>query len=333
MSSSSNESNSTLLALSNNLADAVEQAGSAVVAINGRSRFSSSGIIWRPGVIVTSDSMLRHDEDLAVTLPDNRTVSALLAGRDPGTDVAVITLQDVDLPAARIGDTSSLKVGNIVLALGRSAESGVSASMGVVSVLGGAWRSQSGGQIDQLVRLDLTLYPGFPGGPLVDTYGNVVGMNTPGPRNIVLTIPTSTVNRTVDQLLSKGRIARGYIGVGMQPVMLPDSLKTSLNLSNNGAVIAIAIEQNGPADRAGLLMGDILVAMNRIPVSDTSDVLGMLGPETIGTTISVEIIRGGAIREVAIAVGERPSSTDEDEDTGRRGGRHRGRRGHRHRGR
>lgn len=307
MSSSSSEMSSALLALSNDLANAVERAGSAVVAVNARRRIPSSGVHWRSGVIVTTDQSVKRDEEITVTLPDGRTVPATLAGRDSSTDLAVLKLQDADLPIAEIGDTSSLKVGHVILAVARPGNS-LSASMGVVSALGGPWRTWGGGQIDQFVRLDLSLYPGFSGSSLVDTAGRIVGINTSGPRNMVLAIPTSTVNRVVNQLLEKGRVARGYLGLGMQPVRLPDTLKNGLNLSSNNGVIVVSVESDGPADKAGVLIGDVLVALDGKAVSDTSDVLAMLGMECVGKTMSVRIIRGGALVEVAIAVGERPRS-------------------------
>lgn len=306
MSSSQFEETSAMLALSNDLAAAVERAGSAVVAVNGRQRIPSSGVYWRSGVVVTADHAVRRDDEITVTLPDSRTVPATLAGRDSSTDLAVLKLPGVELPAAEIGDASLLKVGHLVLAVGRSGESGLSASMGVISALGGAWRSWYGGQIDQFVRLDLTLYPGFSGGPLVDAQGRIVGINTSGPRRMVLAIPASTVNRVVDQLLEKGRIARGYLGLGMQPVRLPDNLKRTLSLPSVGGVIVVNVETNGPADQAGVLIGDVLVALDGTPVSDTGDVLAMLSSDRVGKTVSVHVIRGGTSIELTITVGERP---------------------------
>ena len=299
MSSSPSEETSPLLALSNDLAAAVERAGSVVVAVNARQRIPSSGVHWRSGVVVTADHTVRCDEDITITLPDNRTVPATLAGRDSSTDLAVLKLQQVELPAAEIGDASLLKVGQMVLAVARAGESGLNASLGVIS----GWY---GGQIDQLVHLDLTLYPGFSGGPLVDTQGRIVGINTSSPRRMVLAIPASTVNRVVDQLLQKGRIARGYLGLGMQPVRLPDNLKRTLNLPSVGGVIVVNVEPDGPADQSGVLIGDVLVALDRTPVSDTGDVQAILGCDRVGKTVSAEVIRGGKSIELAITVGERP---------------------------
>lgn len=307
---SPSEMSSALLALSNNLADAAERAGRFVVAVNARSRISSSGVHWLPGAIVTLDHTIKREEEITVTLPDDRTVPALLAGRDASTDLAVLKLQNAELQTAEIGDASTLKVGHLALAVGRTGESGLSASMGVVSAKGGAWRSWCGGLIDQFVSLDLTLYPGMEGGPLADASGRVVGINTAGPRGTVLAIPAATVSRVVSQLLEKGHIARGYLGLGMQPVLLPAALKHALNLSSNSGVIAVSVETNGPADRAGLLLGDVIVAMDGTTVTDTGDVLAMLGPDSVGKTVPVRLIRGGALIELSLTVGERPRKED-----------------------
>ena len=303
---SSSEISSTLLALSQNLADAVEKAGRAVVAVNARHRIPSSGVHWRSGVIVTADHTVRRDEEITVTLPDTRKVAAKLVGRDSSTDLAVLKLEDVDIPTAEIGDTELLKVGHMVLAVARPGESGLSASWGVVSAKGGVGRNWCGGQIDSFLRLDLSLYPGFSGGALVDASGTVAGINTSGPRNMVLAIPVDVVNRVIETLLEKGRIARGYLGLGMQPVVFPDPFKSALNLSSAGGVIVVNVEPNGPADRAGVLIGDVLLEFDDTPVSDTADVQAVLSPESVGKTFRVQMIRGGARVEVAIAVSERP---------------------------
>jgi S1-C subfamily serine protease len=304
----SSEGASALLALSHDLAGAVEGTSRSVVAVHARPRMPSSGVHWRQGVIVTAEHTVRRDEDISVGLPDGRTVPAVLAGRDASTDLAVLKLQGLEFPTAEIGDAAALRVGHVVLAVARPGERGrgLSASWGVISALGGPWRTWHGGQIDQFIRLDLTLYPGFSGGPLVDAHGRVMGINTSGPRNMVLTIPPSTVNRVVGQLLEKGRIARGYLGLGMQPVRLSESLQQTLNLPRTSGVIIVAVEPNSPAEGAGLLIGDVLVALDGVPVSDIADVQALLGPERVGTAIGVSIIRAGLRVERTITIGERP---------------------------
>jgi S1-C subfamily serine protease len=258
-------------------------------------------------VIVTADHTLERDEGITVTLPDGRRLAASVTGRDPGTDLAVLRVEGMDLPPAEIADSAELKVGHIVLAVARPGDHGLSASWGAVSAISGSWRTWTGGQIDQLVRIDLTLYPGFSGGPLVDAQGRVAGITTSGlSRSTSLAIPTSTVNRVTEQLVSKGRIARGYLGLGLQAVRLPDSLKGSLGLTSDGGLIVVSVEQGGPGESAGILVGDILVALEGTSVSDSDAVQGVLGPESVGKTVRLLLVRGGQRAEIPVTVGERP---------------------------
>jgi S1-C subfamily serine protease len=208
---------------------------------------------------------------------------------------------------AEIGDATDLKIGHLALAVGRPGERGLSASLGVVSALSGSWRTWGGSRIDQFIRLDLALYPGFSGGALVDAHGRVAGIITSGPRNSVLAIPTATVNRVVEQLLANGRITRGFLGLGMQPVRLPDPLKQSLNLEGHGGVIIVEVKPGGPADRAGALIGDVLVELDGRTIGEPGDVQAALDPEQVGKTVKAKFVRAGAKIELSILVGERPS--------------------------
>jgi S1-C subfamily serine protease len=306
MASVSSEASGVLQGLSNDLAGAVERAGAAVVAVHGRQKYPSTGIHWRPGVIVTADHTVERDDDLSVTLADGTQAKATLAGRDPSTDIAVLKVDGAPATAAEIGDAAALKVGHLALAVGRG-EGGLGVSLGVVSSLSGQWNTWRGGQIDQFVRADVTLYPGFSGGPLVDAAGRIVGMNTSGlSRSMGLTIPAGTVARVVEQLLTKGSIARGYLGLGLQPVRLPDTLKTALGTTSDAGLIVVSVEQGGPADAAGIVIGDILVTLGGTAVTDTDAVQAALGPDRIGTPLAAKIARGGQPMDVQITVGERP---------------------------
>jgi S1-C subfamily serine protease len=287
-----------LLELSSQLARAVEIGEQAVVAVNGRPHVPSSGILWRAGVVVTTDHTLKRDEDLTVTLPDGRNLPASLAGRDGSTDLAVLRLGESVGDAAKSVSDASIKTGNLVLALGRRAGNGISASFGVISAISGAWRTWRGGQIERFIRPDINIYTGFSGGALVDVEGRVIGLNTSGlTRGTGVTIPASTVSRVADELLSRGRVRRGFLGIGMHPVELPGG--------RQGLVI-LSIEPDGPAARAGIVVGDVLLTLDGDPVLETDTVQFHLGPESVGKPIQVEILRGGAPMKIEVTPAERP---------------------------
>jgi S1-C subfamily serine protease len=288
-----------LLELSNELARAVESGGKAVVAVNGRPHVASSGILWRAGVVVTTDHTLKRDEDLTVTLPDGRSLPATLAGRDAGTDLAVLRLSEPVGDAAKTVPDASIKAGNLVLALGRPGPNGVSVSFGVLSSIGGAWRTWRGGQIERFIRPDITIYTGFSGGALVDVEGRVIGLNTSGlTRGLGVTIPASTVTRVTDELLASGHVRRGFLGVGLHPVQLPDGRE---------GLIILSLEPAGAAAQAGIFVGDILLSLDGEPVSDTDDVQAHLGTENVGKPLVAEVLRGGAPMKIEVTPAERPA--------------------------
>jgi len=295
------------VALSNDLANAAEKAGQSVVAIHARHRVPSSGIHWQKGVAVSADHTIRRDEDIQISLPDGRTVPATLAGRDPSTDIAVLKFDAGNLAAAEIGDSPALRTGNLVLAISRTQGNHVGATFGAISAAGGAWRTWRGGQIDQFLRLDLAIYVGFSGSALVDSQGRVVGLNTSGlARGMAMAIPASTVTRVAQELLSKGHISRGFLGVGMQPVALSPALREKYKWTESRAAILVSVEPDGPAEQAGIMLGDVLLALDGQPIRDTDDVQTHLGPEKIGKPVAATILRGGARQEISIRVGERP---------------------------
>jgi S1-C subfamily serine protease len=294
-----------LVALSNELAAAVERAGRSVVVVNARPRIASSGVHWRQGVIVTAEHTVKHEEEITVGLPEGGTVPATLVGRDPGTDLAVLKA-DLKNAVADFG-AGQIQPGNLALAIGRSADSGVNATMGVISAVSGSWRTWRGGRMDQYIRLDVTLYPGSSGGAVINTQGQTLGIATNGLSRIAgLAVPVSTVNRVVDELLTKGHISRGYLGLGLQPVAIPEALAKQLKLSGPAGVIVLSVEPNGPSERAGLLIGDIVVALNGQAVKDTDDVQSVLEPGFVGKAVKAALVRGGALAEASITIGERP---------------------------
>ena len=275
-----------------------------MVAVDAHPRFSSSGVLWQPGVVVTADHMLRRDDDIRVTLADGRRVTATLAGRDAGTDLAVLKVEE---PGAIDAGEPTLRAGNLVLAVGRSQDDGASAALGVISSTGGPWHTWRGGRVDSFIRLDLRLYPGSSGAAVIDAAGKFIGMATSGlSRTSALAIPVATIRRVAKEILEKGHVSRGYLGIGLQPVGLPEHLKTKLNLSDSRALIVLSVEQDAPAGKAGMVIGDVLVALDGKPVSDTDDVQAVLGAEYLGKTLRASVVRGGELHEVAVVVAERP---------------------------
>ena len=303
------ETNNTLQSLSRDLANVVEQAGAAVVAVNARRHLSSSGVYWRDGVIVTAAHTLRRTENISVILSSGETVAATIAGADSSTDLAVLKITSPKLNVPSFGDTSQLKIGHIILAVGRGTQRGLNATLGIVGVLSGAWRSWRGGLIDQFIGLDLDLHPGAAGGPLVDPHGRILGINTSGlSRNTELTIPVSTVNRVVEQLLEKGHIGRGYLGLGMYAIPLPEELQSALALSGGSGLIVVSVEPEGPGAKAGVLLGDVIVALEDKAVSNIRDLQTFLESESVGKTIPVSLVRSGKPVELKVTIGERRRS-------------------------
>jgi S1-C subfamily serine protease len=305
----------SLAALSEQLAEAVGRAGASIVAVDARPRVRTSGIVWRAGVVVSTNHTVRRDEEITVTFADGRESKATLAGRDASTDLAVLRVED-DFNAegatsrpAQFADAATLKVGNLVLAVGRAhPERGVSASLGIVGAVGDKWRTWRGGEIDRLVRPDVSIFIGFSGGALVNTEGEIVGVNTTGLARVAgLTIPALTVDRVVDELLVRGRVARPYLGVGMYPIVLPEKLREKFNLQKATGLMMLSVEPEAPADKAGVTIGDILLALGEAAVADTDDVQATLSGAEVGSTVKAKILRGGEVREVEIALGERPT--------------------------
>jgi S1-C subfamily serine protease len=294
----------SLVAFSDAAAKLVERTASSIVAVHGGGRWPSSGIHWRSGVIVTAEEVLERDENIKVTFRGGRVVAASLAGRDASTDVAVLRFQPDGLPAAPTADAASLRAGHVVLALGNH-EGAPIASFGIVAIAGPAWHSLRGGTIDSLIRLDLALSPAAEGGAVVDVQGRVMGMAVLGPRRRTLAIPTSTIDRVVDQLLAKGRVFRGYLGAGLQSVRLGRP-STGAQPGNGRGILVVSIDADGPAAHAGLLVGDIVTTWNAKPVDRVREVMRLLGSDSIGNTVDLGLLRGGAPTTLKVVIGERP---------------------------
>lgn len=296
------------MAISNALAEATQQAARHAVAVHAEARGSSSGVIWKPGVVVTAEHALRRDEEIQVTLPDGKVASAKLVGRDPSSDLAVLRCEEASEAVSGFGDTDKLRPGELTLVVGRTRASGPVATLGVVSLAAKERHVWGGATIAPYVRLDVALQRINVGGAVVNASGEIAGIATAkfAPMG-GLVVPVATVNRVVEVLLTKGHIPRGYLGVGLQPVRLPENLRESLQRREKGAVMVMEAETGGPAHAAGVVIGDILIALEGKPVMRLEDVHAHLHGQNIGKTLSAEFLRGGERREVKIRVGERPN--------------------------
>jgi len=296
-----------LIDLSNALAETTASAAANVVAVHAEARGSASGVIWRPGTIVTAEHALRRDEEIHVTLPDARVVPATLAGRDPSTDLAVLKCLEATAAVSTLGDATALKPGSLTLVVGRTRASGPVAALGVVSLVAPERRTWTGAALTPYIRLDVGLQPTAIGGAVVDAQGRTVGIATPRfARFGAIAIPARTVDHAVDTLLKKGHIPQGYLGVGLQSVRLPDVLRQSLQRAEKTAAIVLEVEPESPANKAGIVIGDILIALAGHPVARLEDVHSQLHGEAIGKPLTLKFVRGGAMQEVDIVVGERP---------------------------
>jgi len=295
-----------LAALSDDLAAAVETAGRSVVAVHARRRIPASGVVWQPGVVVAAHHTIQRDDDIGVTLHDGTTVQASLAGRDPSTDLAVLKLGEGGTAPPIAPAADPIRAGQLMLALGRPGAA-VTASLGIVSAVGGEWRTWQGGTIDQFVRLDLSIYDGFSGGPLVNANGRVAGINTSGlARAAAIAIPSRTVERVMKQLLERGHVARGWLGIATQPVRLPPTFRRSAGVESEIGLVVVSVEPDSPAERGGVLIGDVLLALDDRPVSEPGDVTAVLGAERIGRPAVLRVARGGRAEQLNVTVGERP---------------------------
>lgn len=310
--------------LSDAMAGAVEATSPVIVSVNGRRRLPATGIIHSAdGVIVTAHHTLERDENIHITLHDGSTHEATLIGRDPHNDLAVLRVQASDLPAVTWGNNDTLKVGNLVLAMGRPGEQ-VQATLGVVSALvsgeerrprperaegKGKRRRRRGRQMgralaDGYIQTDVVMYPGFSGGPLVSGDGAVHGINTSGfGRGASVAVPTTTIANTIETLLAHGRMRQGYLGVGVQAARLPEAIAGELEQETG--LLVVSVEAQSPAHTAGILVGDIIVALDDNNVEQLDELLALLQGERVGKDVTVQLVRGGNLHDLSVTIAER----------------------------
>lgn len=298
-------SNNVLVELSDALADAAEKAGQATVLVQARQRMPASGIAFTSDLILTADHVVEREEGIEVILPDGTEVPARVAGRDAGSDLAVLKLENAVATPAEV-TKSPARLGQMVLALGRPSPDGIEASLGTVSAIGGPIRTGRGGMLERYIRTDSISYPGFSGGPLVAADGTVLGLNTSGLGNGgAITVPADIAWRIAETLVTHGRIKRGYLGIRSQTVEVPEASQRRLQREQAAGLLIVGVEHDSPASRGGLMVGDILVAVAGAPVLHHDELFARLNGEVAGKSTRIEILRGGQPLTLNVQVGER----------------------------
>jgi len=300
-------SNNVLVELSDALADAAEKAGNATVLVNARRRMPASGIIYASDLILTADHIVEREEGIKVILADGAEVSARVAGRDSGSDLAVLKLErPVGVETVAEATKSPARLGQIALVLGRPSPNGIEASLGTVSAIGGPIQTGRGGMLARYIRTDSISYPGFSGGPLVAADGTVLGVNTSGLANgAAVTIPADIAWRIADTLAKHGRIQRGYLGIRSQTVEIPAASQKALKRDQGTGLLIVGVENDSPASKGGLIVGDILVAVAGVPVLHHDELFTRLDGDVVGKSTPIDVLRGGQPQTINVVVGER----------------------------
>lgn len=292
-----------LTSVSDELTALADAAGPAVVRVEASHRRPGSGVVWAHDLVVTADHVVEDDEDIQIGFADGQTVGAALIGRDPTTDLAVLKLASpTTVPPPRWSD-AAVRVGQLVLGLSRPGRT-ARAALGIISAAGGTWRTPAGGELDRYVQSDIRPTVGFSGGLLVDTSGNALGVNTAGLlRRTAITVPVVTLRNVVDMLRTHGRVRRGYLGIAAHPVRLPE--RFGQQLGQRRGLIVVGIEPGSPAEQGGLLVGDMITAIDDAPVRRLDEVAARLGIGSIGGRMALRLIRAGQLTDLSLTVGER----------------------------
>jgi len=292
-----------LTQLSEALVARVAAAAPRLMAIRLGPVRALSAIAWRGDLVVTSEQALPEAESYELARAGSPTGAARLVGRDPGTNVALLRVAasgpDAGEPVAATG-----RIGAIALVLGARTDAEPVARMAIVREVGPGWRSMAGGAIDQFLRLDLRAGRDTEGGPVIDAAGGLIGMATAGPRGRALVIPHATIERAVGQILTHGTLRGGWLGVGLQQVAIPSALHEAAGQESGLMVVSLAPQ--GPAEQAGLLPGDVLLALDGEPMTRLRSVRGKLGRDRVGQEVALKLMRAGAMQMVKLTVGARP---------------------------
>ncbi|MDE2451591.1 MAG: serine protease [Gammaproteobacteria bacterium] len=290
-------------ALSDVLVARFAAARDSVAAIRLSERSHLGAIVWRPDVLVTSEQSLPERDALDAVLPDGSSIAGKLTGRDPCTNLAVIRLERA-LPAPTLSG-SLPQVGTLVIAAGSDGGGRPSARLGMVNAVGPEWHSMRGGRIEARIQLDIRLAGSEEGGPAFDAAGGWLGMTTFGPRGQILVIPAATVERIAPALLATGRLPRGWLGVALRPVAIPDELREA---GGEAGLMVMSLSPEGPAAKAGVVAGDIILSVDGTSARRLRNVLARLGGDSVGKSVSLRVIRGGAVIAIEATITERPEA-------------------------
>jgi S1-C subfamily serine protease len=293
--------------LSKEISEGVAQVGRSIVAVDGRGGRTSAGILWRTDSVLTAAHTIRKEANIGIISAPGKVVTARLAGRASGAGVALLKLdQPIEAAPAEFSTDVPLAVGEFVVAVARTRRGNLVASSGILSGLMGEWQ-MGGTRIDQFIRPDLMLYPGFSGGALIGADGKILGMTTGGLlRGKPITIPASTLTRVAEELSSKGHVATPYVGLLMQPVSIPASMKKQSGVQASGGLLVMHVEPGGPADVAGIFIGDVLIELDGGTSDDLEDLQRILRQRGVNQPVKAGVLRGGQKTELTITIGERP---------------------------
>jgi S1-C subfamily serine protease len=292
---------SRLTDLSSDVAAIVERVAASIVRVDARRGRPATGIVWESNLILTADHVIEQEDAIQVQAGAS-TVKATVAGRDPETDLALLRAENLGASAIDRGSSTQIRIGHLVLAVGRAGE--LQATLGVVSGLSGGFRSWRGGETERLIQTTAELLPGFSGGPLLDSDGRLIGINSWNfSRGITRALPLETAQRVAESLKAHGRIRRAYIGLGAQPVRLTEAL--AAQIGQPSGLLVVTVEAGGPAQRAGLMQGDTVVAVDGTPVRQLDDLFNALRGMEVGSSHRLRLVRAGEVRELSVTAGER----------------------------
>jgi S1-C subfamily serine protease len=299
-----------LVSLSDAFSNLVEASGSGVLAIKAAPYRTVSGIALGDDLIAVADHTLRREDRVPIQNREGKETTGTIVGRDPSVDLAIVKAEGVGARAWEAANEASFKAGSLALVVGMTADVGASVSLGIIAATGPGRRTWRGGMLDQFIRLDVNLYPSQSGAAVISAHGKLIGMATGGlSRHSIFAVPVATMRRVADEIVREGRIRHGYLGIGSQAVAVPRSLREKLgNAVLEAGVLIFNVEPDSPAEKAGMQVGDILIALDGKPINNVEDLQNALRGGIVGRTVTASVIRGGEPLSLQVGVTERQKS-------------------------